>query len=77
MIWQILVGVAIFVVVFASAHWVIRALATPPPPEPNPEDLEQVDIAYWCSVCGMQLTVTAVPGETKAPRHCMEEMDPV
>ena len=75
MIWQLLIAVAIVVAVFAAAHWVIRTLAIPPPPEVDPEDLEPVDIAYACTVCGLRLTVTAVPGETKAPRHCMESME--
>ena len=39
-------------------------------------DLEEA-IAYRCAVCGMQLTVTRAAGEGfKAPRHCMEEMEP-
>ncbi|NNC75846.1 MAG: hypothetical protein HKN93_10100 [Acidimicrobiia bacterium] len=77
MIWQVLIAITIFLVVFAAAHWVIRMLGVPPPPEPDPDDLDEVEIAYACAVCGMRLTVTAVAGESKAPRHCMEEMEPV
>ena len=70
----LLIGAAIF----SAGLWAVRLLATPVPPEPDPEDLVDVAVAFACTVCGMQLTVTAAQGEeVKAPRHCREEMVPV
>ena len=44
----------------------------------NETDLTEVEVGYHCTVCGMRLTVTKVQGdETKPPRHCREEMEPV
>ncbi len=73
-----LIAVAMGVAIYAGAKWMIDLLATPPPPEPSPEDLVEVERKYHCTVCGLRLTVThAVDERGKAPRHCMEEMDEV
>lgn len=71
----ILIAVAIGLTVFGTSMWVIRMLATPPPPEPDPGDVIEVAVDYRCSVCGMKLTVTEAQGSgTEPPRHCREEM---
>jgi len=58
--------------------WAIRLLATPPPSEPDPDQVVAVDVAYHCTVCGLRLTVTqAQEGDMAAPKHCREEMEPV
>jgi hypothetical protein len=76
--WTILVAVAMGIAIYAVAKWMINLLATPPPPEPNPDDLVEVERKYHCTVCGLRLTVThTMDEEGKAPRHCMEEMDEV
>ncbi len=54
--------------------WFIRMLSSPPP-EVDPDDIVAVDQDYKCSVCGAELTLKAVNvAESKAPRHCREEM---
>jgi len=59
----------------AIGVWAVRMLATPPQPEPDPEELVAVDLAYTCGVCGLALTVhSARSTQPKAPRHCGEEM---
>ncbi len=64
------------VAILATGIWAIRLLATPVPPEPDEADLTEVEVGYHCTVCGMRLTVTKVQGdESKAPRHCREEME--
>jgi hypothetical protein len=74
----VLIAVALGVAIMALGYWVVSLLATPPPPEPAPEDLEAVDQTFVCTVCGMQLTVNyAQGGDIAAPRHCREEMHPV
>ena len=44
-----------------------------------PDDVVPVDIRYRCSVCGAEVTMTAVNSEQEleAPRHCREDMLPV
>ena len=72
----LIVALAIGVGIFAAGIWTVRLLARPVPPEPDPEELEPVAIDFACTICGMQLTVTAAQGdEVKAPRHCREEME--
>jgi hypothetical protein len=52
-------------------------LATPPPPEPNPDSVEVIGKDFVCTVCGMHLTVNlAQSGDVAAPKHCREEMAP-
>ena len=73
-----LIAVAGGVIIWRLGLWGVRLLATPQPPALDPEDTVEVSVAYRCTVCGMQLTVThAADGEIKAPRHCREEMDEV
>lgn len=56
---------------------IIRMLSTPPP-EVDPEDVVSVDQDYRCTVCGAELTMTAVNvSEDNPPRHCREDMAPV
>ena len=55
--------------------WSIRFIAAGPPPDPELDDVHEVDIPYLCIVCGMSLTVTqAHDGDIEAPRHCREDM---
>ena len=71
----ILIAVAMGLAIMAFGIWAIRLLATPPPPEPDPEDLIEVQKDYRCTVCGMRLTMTAAQDdEASAPKHCREEM---
>lgn len=64
--------------IMAFGIWMVRLLAQPTPPDPDEADLTEVEAGYRCTVCGMQLTVTRVPGDQAAPpRHCREEMEPV
>ncbi len=75
MTWIIAVGLG--VAIMAVSLWAIRLLAMPQPPEPDPEDVLEVEVNYRCTVCGMRLTVTHAQEETAAaPRHCREDMEP-
>ncbi len=48
------------------------------PPEIDPEDIQEVDQDYKCTVCGAELTMRAVNVQDEgAPRHCREDMVPV
>jgi hypothetical protein len=49
-----------------------------PPDEMDPNDVVTVDQDYRCSVCGAEVTMTAVNvAEDNPPRHCREDMVPV
>jgi hypothetical protein len=39
-------------------------------------DVEEVDVPYLCTVCGLSLTVTEaqIGEEIDPPRHCREDM---
>ena len=74
MLLTVLIAVAISVAIFAASLWVIRMLATPPV-EIDPHAVQEVDVDYRCTVCGLRLTVThAQETDAAPPRHCMEEM---
>lgn len=68
------IGLAILIVTLRVA----RMIAAGPPPEPDPDAVQEVALDYRCSVCGMQLTVThAQDHDEEPPRHCREDMIPV
>jgi len=74
---KFLVAVAIGVAIWLIAIRVIRMLAEPPP-DVDPDDIVATDIKYRCSICGTEVTMTAVStSEAAAPKHCREEMDEV
>lgn len=55
--------------------WSIRFIASGPPPDPEVDDVHEVDVPFLCTVCGMSLTITqAHDGEIEPPRHCREDM---
>ncbi|MGI9584417.1 MAG: hypothetical protein ACR2N7_02385 [Acidimicrobiia bacterium] len=61
--------------ILAFTVWSIRFIASGPPPEPDLDDVVEVDVPYLCTVCGLSLTITqAQDGEFRAPKHCREEM---
>ena len=73
-VFALLIGGTILV----ATIWSIRFIAAGPPPEPDMDDIVEVDVPYVCSVCGLSLTVTeAQGGSIAAPRHCREDMIPV
>ena len=71
---QVLVAVLLFVVIWRVSVFFLRMLATPPP-EPDPDDTEDVLQHFRCSTCGTEVTMTVASNtEVDAPRHCREEM---
>jgi hypothetical protein len=67
----LIIGVAILL----GTIWSIKFIATGPPAEPDLTDIQEVDVPYVCSVCGLSLTVTeAQGGDIAPPRHCREDM---
>jgi hypothetical protein len=71
--WLIAFGIG--VAVFGVSLWAIRLLATPQPPEPDPDDVQELDAHFRCTICGLRLVVTHAQDEApEAPRHCREDM---
>ncbi len=69
------VAIIIGVLIIAATLWSIKFIAAGPPPEPDLDDVREVDVPYVCSVCGMSLTITQASDEDIAPpRHCREDM---
>lgn len=61
--------------ILAFTIWSIRFIASGPPPDPEIDDIHEVDVPYVCTVCGLSLTITqAQDGDISPPRHCREEM---
>ena len=72
-----LVAVAIGFGIWIIAVRIIRMLAETPP-EADPAQVVPTDINYRCSICGTEVTMTAVSTSEASPlRHCREEMDEV
>ncbi len=77
MTFAFVVAVLIGAAILAGTIWSIRFIATGPPPEPDLDEVREVDVPYVCTVCGLSLTITqAHDGEIAAPRHCREPMVP-
>jgi hypothetical protein len=76
-VFDVVIALALGYLIWRGALAVIRMLSTPPP-EVDPDDVVTVDQGYRCTVCGAELTMTAVNlAEDKPPRHCREDMIPV
>ncbi|HHC07582.1 MAG TPA: hypothetical protein ENK55_02550 [Actinobacteria bacterium] len=74
----LVVGVVLGFAVFAGVLWTVALIEKGPPPEPDPDAVEEVRRDYRCTVCGMRLTVTmAQEAASDPPKHCREEMVPV
>lgn len=70
-VFALMIGAAILI----GTIWSIKFIATGPPAEPDLDGVQEVDVPYVCSVCGLSLTVTeAQEGSIAPPRHCREDM---
>lgn len=73
----VLIAIVIGYVVWRTSIYFIRILSTPPP-EIDPDDIEEVVQDYKCTVCGAEVIMTVQNVSTEsAPRHCREDMVPV
>jgi hypothetical protein len=74
---DVILALALGYLIWRVSLAVIRMLSTPPPGV-DPDDVVTVDQGYRCTVCGAELTMTAVNlAEDRPPRHCREDMVPV
>jgi hypothetical protein len=73
---KLVVGLAFALLVLRVGFWFLRGFANPLPEPPPPGELRKVNLRYRCSMCGVELRMTAAPDEDPpAPRHCQEDMD--
>lgn len=78
MLLKLVIGLLIAYVIFRLGMWFLRGLAVGQPSAPPPGELRRVSLRYRCTLCGIELKVTAAPNEEpEPPRHCMEDMEPV
>ncbi len=74
---NVLIAIAIGFVVWRLSIAAVRMLSTPPP-EVDPDDIEETVQDYKCTVCGAEVIMTVKNVSTEAaPRHCREDMVPV
>lgn len=72
---KVLLGLVFFLVVMRIGIAVLRGLARPLPAPLPPGELRKVDLRYRCTICGVELRVTAAPEQDpEPPRHCLEDM---
>ena len=73
---KLVVSVAIVVVVMRAGLFVLRSIGRPQPAPPPPGEMRRVNLRYRCTVCGVEMRMTAAPDEDPPPpRHCLEDMD--
>ena len=73
---RLIIGLAAVYVVLRVGIAILRMLASPLPGPPPPGEMRKVNLRYRCSLCGVELRLTAAPDEDPAPpRHCQEDMD--
>ena len=71
---NILIAVVMAIVIWKTAIFFIRMLASPPE-EVHPEDAHETLANYRCQVCGAEVTMTMENERQMGElRHCREEM---
>ena len=74
----VIIALVVGSTILLGTIYTVRVIAMGPPPEPDPEAIEEVEAHYRCSMCGMRLTVThQQDAAADPPRHCREEMEPI
>ena len=72
---RVVVGLVGAVTIYVIGAAVLRKFSIEPEPEPDPTDLQPVDVEFRCSICGTTVVMTAAQGDDpEPPRHCREDM---
>lgn len=75
-LWRIVVALLAMYIFFKISFKVLRGLARPIEPPPEPGQLRKVKLTYRCGVCGAEVRMTAAAtDDPEPPRHCLEDMD--
>ena len=59
---RIVIGVAVALIVYVIGASMLRKFHVAPPAEPDPDDIQPVDLHFRCIVCGAEVTMTAAQG---------------
>ena len=74
--WKVVLGLAFAWVVLKLGFWFLRGLANPLPGPPPAGEMRRINLRYRCSICGVEVKMTAAPNEEpEPPRHCLEDME--
>ncbi len=74
--WKVGLGLLFAYVVLRLGFWFLRGLANPLPEPPPAGEMRRVNLRYRCSICGVEVRMTAAPDEEpEPPRHCLEDME--
>lgn len=72
---RLAVAFVAFLVILRVGLFLLRGLARPLPAPPPSGEMRKVSRRYRCTLCGVELKMTAAPDEDPPPpRHCMEDM---
>ncbi len=72
----VLGGLVLGYVVWKVGIAMLRSVTTPLPAPPPSGEMRKVNLRYRCSICGLELKITAAADELPdPPRHCQEDMD--
>lgn len=75
-VFKLIVGGLFALAVIRVGMWMLRGLANPLPEPPPPGEMRRINLKFRCSVCGVELKMTAAPNEEpEPPRHCLEDME--
>jgi hypothetical protein len=75
---RVVFGVAVALMLYVIGANLLRKFQIAPPEEPDPDDIQPVNLRFRCIVCGAEVTMTAAQGDDpEAPRHCREDMVPI
>ena len=73
---KLILGLLFAYIILRVGIWFLKGLAQPIAEPPPPGEMRKVNLRYRCSVCGVELRMTAAPNQDpEPPRHCMEEME--
>ena len=75
-VWKVVLGLLFAYALLRLGFWFLRGLANPLPPPPPAGEMRRINLRYRCSICGVEVRMTAAPHEEpEPPRHCQEDMD--
>lgn len=76
MLAKLILGAPMVYLSFRLGLWMLRGLANPLPGPPPAGEMRRVNLRFRCSICGLEIRMTAAPNqEPEPPRHCLEDMD--
>ena len=63
---RVVLAVAGGLTIYVIGASMLRKFKLAPPPEPDPDDIQPVNLKFRCAVCGAEVTMTAAQGDEPA-----------